>query len=264
MEEKLENKFGLKEAIIASKRKDEDIGETVAFYTADYLLRIMESNMTLAMSRGTTLRKMLSSLEKDVRRRFLRLENVNVVPLEGATNVLTTVDKEYRLAFSNYMTEETAKLLNGNGYQILAPQFVSSPAVRDAFIQEKSIRDILEMAANADAAFVGIGTVQANAEIVNSVVEAETITREEYRRLEEKGGIGEVIGFVVDADGNLIDDPVEDQLICLPLGKLKGIPIRVGVAYGMEKAEAILSVLKGGYINVLITDEEVAEFLKNV
>ena len=32
----------------------------------------------------------------------------------------------------------------------------------------------------------------------------------------------------------------------------------------MEKAEAILSVLKGGYINVLITDEEVAEFLKNV
>ena len=67
MEEKLENKFGLKEAIIASKRKDEDIGETVAFYAADYLLRIMESNMTLAMSRGTTLRKMLSSLEKDVR-----------------------------------------------------------------------------------------------------------------------------------------------------------------------------------------------------
>lgn len=264
MEEKLENKFGLKEAIIASKRKDEDIGETVAFYAADYLLRIMESNMTLAMSRGTTLRKMLSSLEKDVRRRFLRLENVNVVPLEGATNVLTTVDKEYRLAFSNYMTEETAKLLNGNGYQILAPEFVSSPAVRDAFIQEKSVRDILEMAANADAAFVGIGTVQANAEIVNSVVEAETITREEYRRLEEKGGIGEVIGFVVDADGNMIDDPVEDQLICLPLGKLKGIPIRVGVAYGMEKAEAILSVLKGGYINVLITDEEVAEFLKNV
>lgn len=47
MEEKLENKFGLKEAIIASRRKDEDIGETVAFYAADYLLRIMESNMTL-------------------------------------------------------------------------------------------------------------------------------------------------------------------------------------------------------------------------
>ena len=263
IEEKLEKKFDLKESIIASKRKGEDIGETIAFYASDYLLRIVHSNMTLAMSRGVTLQKMLASLEHDVRRRFLKLKDVNVVPLEGATNVLTTVEKEYRLAYSNYMTEETARLLNGNGYQILAPQFVSSAEVKNTFIKEKSIKDILDMAANADVAFVGIGTVQSNAEVVNSIVEAETIPEEEYKRLEKKGGIGEIIGYVIDGQGNMIDDPVEDQLICLELERLKEIPIRVGVAYGMEKAEAILSVLKGGYINVLITDEEVAEFLKN-
>ena len=174
---------------------------------------------------------------------------------------MTTVEKEYRLAYSNYMSEETARLLNGNGYQLLAPQFVSSAEVKNTFIGEKSIKDILNMAAAADAAIVGIGTVEANAEVVNSIVEAETIPEEEYKRLEEKGGIGEVIGYVVDKDGNMIDDPIENQLICLELEKLKKIPIRIGVAYGMKKANAILSVLKGGYINVLITDEEVAEFL---
>lgn len=51
-------------------------------------------------------------------------------------------------------------------------------------------------------------------------------------------------------------------MICLELEKFKKIPIRVGVAYGMEKADAILSTLRGGYVNVLITDEEVAEFLR--
>lgn len=97
---------------------------------------------------------------------------------------------------------------------------------------------------------------------MNALVEADTIPKEDYKRLVEKGGVGEINGCVVDKDGNEIDDPIRDRLISMELEKLKKIPIRVGVAYGMGKANAILSVLKGGYINVLITDEEVAEFLR--
>lgn len=261
-EEVLEDKFHLKEAIIASKRKDEDLGDTVAFYASDYLLRIIKSHMTLTMSRGVTLQKMLGCLERDVRRRFLKLEGVNVVPMEGATSVLTTVEKKYRLAFSNYMSEETARLLNGNGYQLLVPQVVSSAEVKKTFINEKDIKYVLDMAANADVAMMGIGTVEKGSGTVNALVEAETIPKEDYERLVEKGGVGEINGCVVDKDGNEIDDPIRDRLISMELEKLKKIPTRVGVAYGMGKANAILSVLKGGYINVLITDEEVADFLR--
>ena len=50
-------------------------------------------------------------------------------------------------------------------------------------------------------------------------------------------------------------------MISLDLDDLKKIPIRVGVAYGMEKKDAILSVLKGKLINVLITDEAFAKYL---
>ena len=45
------------------------------------------------------------------------------------------------------------------------------------------------------------------------------------------------------------------------LEEFKKIPIRVGVAYGLDKKEAILGVLRGGYVNVLITDEKVANYL---
>lgn len=262
MEEDLEKKFNLKEAVVASNRKDEDIGDTIAFYATDYLLRVIKNHMTVAMSRGVTLQKMITSLEKDVRRRFLKLKDVNVVPLEGATNVLTTIKKEYRLAYSNYMTEETARLLNGKGYEILAPQFVSSPAVRDIFVQEKSVKDVLQMAASADIAFVGIGTTHMSKEIVNSMFQNGVSVRGKYKHMARKGGVGEIIGHVIDKQGNMVNDAIEDSLICLELEKFKKIPIRVGVAYGMEKAEAILSTLRGGLVNVLITDEEVAEFLR--
>ena len=65
----------------------------------------------------------------------------------------------------------------------------------------------------------------------------------------------------MDKDGNLIKDEFEQHLISLDLEDLKKIPIRVGVAYGMDKKDAILGVLRGGYINVLITDEDVAKYL---
>jgi len=44
---------------------------------------------------------------------------------------------------------------------------------------------------------------------------------------------------------------------------LNKIPLRIGVAYSKEKAEAILGAIKGKYLNTLITSEEtVVEILR--
>ena len=50
----------------------------------------------------------------------------------------------------------------------------------------------------------------------------------------------------------------------MDLDDFKKIPLRVGVAYGIEKKDCILGVLRGEYINVLITDEEVAQYLVDI
>ena len=72
---------------------------------------------------------------------------------------------------------------------------------------------------------------------------------------------GEILSHVVDKDGKLVKDEFEEHLLSLDLEEFKKIPIRVGVAYGLDKKEAILGVLRGGYVNVLITDEKVANYL---
>lgn len=118
----------------------------------------------------------------------------------------------------------------------------------------------MDLARSADVAVMGIGTISQNSAIIN----AEIIPVEEFDRMQEKGGTGEILSHVVNENGELIEDDFEGRLISLSLDDLKKIPIRVGVAYGMEKKDAILSVLKGRLINVLITDDEVAEYLAKV
>lgn len=45
---------------------------------------------------------------------------------------------------------------------------------------------------------------------------------------------------MVDKDGKLVKDEFEEHLLSLDLEEFKKIPIRVGVAYGLDKKEAIL------------------------
>lgn len=257
LEEQLEKKFQLKEAVIASAQDDKERKEEIAFYASDYLLRTLKNHMTVALTRGVTLQTMVEYLGKDVRLKFLKTDDVNVVPLMAATNISISAEKSYRMAYSNYLIEEVARIINGNSYQMLAPQYVTSPEAKEVFLKEESIKEVFDLAKKADIAVAGIGTLDHNSALIN----AELIPMKEFERLQKKGGTGEILSHVVDKDGNLIEDEFEQHLISLDLEDLKKIPIRVGVAYGMDKKDAILGVLRGGYINVLITDEDVAKYL---
>ena len=45
------------------------------------------------------------------------------------------------------------------------------------------------------------------------------------------------------------------------LNKLKKVPYAIGIASGVRKAEAIRGAIKGGYINVLVTDAQCGQAL---
>lgn len=257
LETTLEQKFNLKEAVIASTQNEQDLQDEIAFYASDYLLRTLKNHMTVALTRGVTLQHMVDYLSKDVRLKFLKTDDVKLVPLMAATNISTSVPKQYRMAYSNYLIEEVAKIFNGNSYQMFAPQYVTSPETRRVLMEEQSIKEVFDLARSADIAIAGIGALNENSALIN----AQMIPLEEYQRLQKIGGKGELLAHILDENGNLLNDQFEQHLIGLTLEDFKQIPIRVGVACGLEKKEAILSVLRGGYVNVLITDEKVANYL---
>ena len=117
------------------------------------------------------------------------------------------------------------------------------------------ISNVLKMAEHADIALFGIGSMGKD----SSILKAGIRTEAEYLELVERGGIGEIVGRIYDAEGNPVDQEMKKKMIGISLESMKKIPIRVGVAYGKEKIEAIQGALKGQIINVLITDTATAE-----
>ena len=75
------------------------------------------------------------------------------------------------------------------------------------------------------------------------------------------GAVGDVLCHFVDENGELIPSDIEDRLISTPLEKLRAMDNVVGLAAGAQKVEAIRAVLRGGYLDVLITDEPTAALL---
>ena len=78
---------------------------------------------------------------------------------------------------------------------------------------------------------------------------------DDVRILAEHKIVGDILGQFFDANGVVADLPLHDRRIGIELSDLKQIPKVVGVAGGMHKAEAILGALRGGYLDVLVTNE---------
>jgi deoxyribonucleoside regulator len=79
--------------------------------------------------------------------------------------------------------------------------------------------------------------------------------------LKRKEVVGDILFHFLCKDGTLADLEFDRRVVSIPLEKLKNIPWVVGVAGSARKAEIVKAALRGGYINVLITDVGLAKAL---
>jgi len=76
--------------------------------------------------------------------------------------------------------------------------------------------------------------------------------------LHNAGAVGHLCGYSYDKNGDLLDASINNRIIGISFSDFLNIPDRVGIACGIEKAEAIQSSLIGGHLTTLITDQSVA------
>ena len=146
--------------------------------------------------------------------------------------------------------------LYGARYQTLpAPLIVDSPAVRTALMADRHVREILEVAEQADAAVVGSGTVDP---AMASLERAGYLTVEELNRVAASGAVGDVCAIHFDVHGEVLDIPLAHRVVGVQPDVLRRIPFVLGVAGGLAKAPAILGALRAGLVNALVTDSETA------
>lgn len=257
IENVLEEQFELKEAIVAAGKNEEELLENVALQAADFLIRNLHDDMTISITRGRSIYKMIECLSQDVRLKFLKVNHVDVAPLVSMPYTSTSKHDQASVAHSSYMLEEFARLIHGNAHHIPVPEYVVDSRLKGMLMKEPSVKEVVDIVKEADMAFVGIGVLKKE----RTNIFLNPASGEEYKRLLDKGGIGEIISYPYDKEGRPVEDIYNTHVMGIGLEEFVKIPVRVGVAYGLEKKEAIMAALKGKLINVLVTDEKVADYL---
>ena len=206
----------------------------------------VRDGMRIGVSWGTAVFEVGNALRPP------HLPNVTVIQLVGS---LGTPDPEID---GVELARAYARSFGGR-YRILpAPAIVESPPVRDALMQDRPVREVLEAAAEVKLAIVGVGTTDPKK---SSMVRAEFITEEEALSLSAAGAVGDVCANLFDDQGDLLDLPLGGRTIAIQAEDLRRIPLVLGVAGGEVKASAIHGALKSRLINALVTDDIAARIV---
>ena len=256
LERKLEEKYGLSEALIAVPAYDQSVEQEISYQAVDYILRVLKKNMILGMTWGRAMHGFVEQLAKDERLRSLSFQNVKVVPFLGTPGV-TQVDSWGATTYSNTLATKVGNLLHCASYNLSAPMYVDGSKEKEMIEGIEEISKVLQMAENADIALIGIGSMQKD----SSILKAGIRTEEEYTELIQKGAVGEIVGRIYDKEGQVVDEDLRRKMIGISTQQIKKIPVRVGISYGKDKVEAIKGAIKGEMINVLVTDATTAEKL---
>lgn len=242
-EDALKKHFDLKNIRVLPALPEADDSARLGIGAAHMLMESLQPQQLLAAGFGEAAMSTLKRLSG-----FISSQQIRLVTLSGGVGPYMTGIGQLDAACSVSM--------------VPAPLRASSADIARTLREENSVRDILLAAQAADVAVVGIGSV--SQKDAATILRAGYITEGEQLMIGRKGAVGDILGYFFDADGAIIPDmQIHNELIGLSLATLATIPTVVGVAGGIQKAEAIVAALKGRYINALVTDQDTAaEMLK--
>ena len=91
--------------------------------------------------------------------------------------------------------------------------------------------------------------------LIYSMAWFDMLTSNDFKKLESEHAVGEVCCRFFDQEGIPVYPELQERTISITLEELREVPNTISLAYGDQKAKALLSVLKANYINHLVTDE---------
>jgi len=240
-------KFPIKKAIIAPTGIDyKETLSSVGYAAAKYLQQNLKDELNIGIGWGTTLYQMVDQFIDS------SVKNGSVVQMHGGMGARDLVVDGYELASS------LARKMHTPAYYISAPLIVQSKEAKEILMNDKSISGALKLGRSVDIAFMGIGTTEPE---LNALLRAGLIDKNTANFLINQGAVGMICGQFFDIAGNLIDNEINDCIIGIKASELKSLKNVIGLACGEKKVEALLGAINGGFLDVVITDEQVAKKL---
>lgn len=238
MERALLERYGLRDVFIVPGASTlPNPNESIAQAAAMYILRRAADDAFINVGYGDTTSRILNHLATAAR------VPLNVVSLSGGVNY--------------YLPNTDSNVFNARLYLIPSPLLLSGAELRDSLRREPDVAEIFRMIPLSGMSVVGIGCLNDRATIVKNGI----LNNNDFTFLKMQGAVGDVLSHFLDKNGQVVSHDLEGRLMSTPMDQLKTLDNVIGAAGGPDKAEAVLAVLRGGYLDVLITDEDTAQLL---
>lgn len=242
IETSLEKKFNLKGVYVINNLIEENIHDDLGIAAGRYIGKFIKDGDIIGFSRGRATAALVEHMP------LLQRENLTVTQLLGSENN----DRE-NIAVDDIVHHFAAKL-QAKATKLYAPVIVQDSELQKSIMKEPYFRDAYQVVKNCNVAIVGIGTSNSQVEHLSPLYA--------IKKAEIDNIIGEVSTHFFDALGRPVVPSFRNRIIAITLEDYLNIPVRIGIAGLPVKADAIYAALKGGYINVLVTDLETAKILE--
>ncbi|WP_235599400.1 sugar-binding transcriptional regulator [Paenibacillus amylolyticus] len=244
LEKKLEDLFKLKQVLVVPTKdlNKELLSSAVGKAAAQFVQKLIKNGDRVGVSWGNTLYHMVREFPLE------KKENVKIIPLVGGTG------NSRNEMHSNQIAYELSKKMGVTCETLYAPAVVETEELREQIIGMSNISAVLKEGEHINLALVGIG----NPYSMSTMERSGYLNEQVLSELEALNTVADINSVFINREGTITDHPINHKVIGLGLEQLKKTKTVVGMAFGLHKIDCILAALRGGYINMLITDEATA------
>ena len=237
-------KYNLKDCIIIKTMPERiDTLKEMSSETSQLLDRIVDDNTFIGVGWGTTLDIISKYIE------VIGKKGVRVTPLVGGYG------KFFDDAHSNNIARIIAEKFNGTSYVVNIPASFDTKEIKESILADSTAKEIFKRTKMVDLAIVCMSNLGKD----SSLYERGQLNDEDIYYLDKLGVIGDINYIFVDENGNFVPNVISDRTTNIfPVELMKSVNSVLGMAVGLKKAAILRAVLKGGLINILITDTEAA------
>ncbi|GKW05004.1 DeoR family transcriptional regulator [Pectobacterium carotovorum subsp. carotovorum] len=240
----LQEKYQLIECNIVPTYSQESTLDSVSFGCYQLIARYLQSDKpkTIGIGSGMTLKKTIQRIDFDsAKTRCVAL--ISAMDANGECNYYDDVPLLL------------ARKIQAKYYQWPVPRYTQTQKEHEMWCSSRLFCNVSAVAQESDVIFIGIGSLDMQSPIFKDGF----INQVQLNELTEQGGIGEILGCFINADGGVVDSDINRLITSYDIRRSQ-CP-RIAVACGEYKRPAILAALKGGWINGLVTDEQTARWL---
>jgi DNA-binding transcriptional regulator LsrR (DeoR family) len=251
LEDQLTSRFDLKDAVVVDCPAEgeamvRDLGTALAYFLETTL---KPGKIVGISSWSRSLFSMVDALHPGDYCKDGRVVQIlgGVGPVDGGFNAI-------------HLAQRLAGAIGARPVLLQAPAVVASPEAQRVLSRDPAVQEASALFDRLDMALVGIGSMEPSKMLT---VTGNIFSRGERTELQRVGAVGDICYRFFDADGQAVKSPLMRRVIGIDLVNLRACRRVVGVGGGAQKVHAILGALRGGLIDVLITDQRTAEALSN-